>query len=92
MAHIRKRRDAYRVLVGKPDRKSSLGRPRSRWDDNKMHVQEVRYRVDWTGLAHDMDRCQALANILMELRGPQHAEHPGTLETMTSTETCKCTL
>jgi len=67
VARIRKRRDAYRILVGKPERKRSLGRPKSRWDTNKMHLQEVRYRVDWTDLAHDIGRWQAPAHTLMEL-------------------------
>jgi hypothetical protein len=67
VARIRKRRDEYRVLVGKPEEKISHGRPRSRLDDNKMHLQEVRYGVEWTDLAHDMDRWQDLANALMGL-------------------------
>ena len=41
-----KRRGVYRVLVGKPEGKRSLGRPRSRWDDNiKMDLQEVKCEV-----------------------------------------------
>jgi len=44
------RRNVYRVLVGKPEGKRSLGRPRSRWEDNiKMDLQEVVCGV-WTGL------------------------------------------
>jgi hypothetical protein len=43
MQHVgEERRDAYRVLVGKPDRKRPLGRHRRRWEDNiKMYLQEV---------------------------------------------------
>jgi len=48
-----KGRGVYRVLVGKPERKRPLGRPRRRWEDNiKMHLQEVGYRgMDWIELA-----------------------------------------
>jgi hypothetical protein len=43
------RRGVYRILVGKPDGKRALGRPRRRWEDNiKMHIQEMRWGV-WTG-------------------------------------------
>jgi len=51
----------YRILVGKPEGKSPLGRPRCRWEDNiKMDLQEVRCgAVDWSKLAQDRDRWQA---------------------------------
>ena len=55
-------RAVYRVLVGKPEGKRPLGRPRSRWVDNiRMYLQEVGCgHVDWTGLAQDRDRWRTL--------------------------------
>ena len=52
------RRGVYRVLVGKPEGKIPLGRPRRRWRDNiKMDLQEVRFGgMDWIELAQDRDR------------------------------------
>jgi len=49
---------AYRVFVGKPEGKRSLGRPRRRWDDNiKMDLQELRCGgMDWIDLVPDRDR------------------------------------
>jgi hypothetical protein len=51
-------RVVYRVLVGKPEEKRPLGRPRRRWEDNiKMHLQEVGGGCgDWMELAQDRDR------------------------------------
>ena len=58
VAPMREGRDVYRVLVGKPERKRSLVRPRRRWEDNiKMDLQEVRcVDMDWIRLAQDRDR------------------------------------
>ena len=58
-----------RVLMGKPEGKRPLGRPRPRWEDNiKMDFQEVGcWVVDWTELALDRDRWRALVNALMNL-------------------------
>jgi hypothetical protein len=55
-------RVVYRVLVGKPEGKRPLGRPRRRWEDNiKMDLQEVGgCRGDWMELAQDRDRWRAL--------------------------------
>jgi len=60
------RRCVYRILVGKPDRKRPLGRPRHRWEDNiKMDLQEVGCGgMDWIELAQDRDRWQALVNVM----------------------------
>jgi hypothetical protein len=60
----------YRVLVGKPEGKRPLGRPRHRWEDNiRMDLQEVGSGgVDWIGLAQDRDRWQAIVNAVMNLR------------------------
>jgi hypothetical protein len=63
-------RGVYRVLVGKPDGKRPLGRPRRRWEDNiKMDVQEVgQGRGDWMELAQDRDKWQALVSMVKNLR------------------------
>jgi hypothetical protein len=65
-------RGMYRVLVGKPERKRPLGRPRRRWEDNiRMDLQEVGYeRVDWIGLAQDRDRWRVLVSAVKILRVP----------------------
>jgi len=66
------RKGAYRVLVGKPGGKRSLGVPRCRWEDTiKMDLPEVTWRgMDWTALAQDMDRWRALVNAVMNVRVP----------------------
>ena len=60
----------YRILLGKPEEKSQLGRFRLRWEDNnKMDYQEVECGdMDWIDLAQDRDRWQALVNAVMNLR------------------------
>jgi hypothetical protein len=57
-------------LVGKPEGKGQLGRPRRRWEDNiKMDLQEVGcLSVDWIDLAQDRDRWQAGVNAVMNFR------------------------
>jgi hypothetical protein len=58
------KRNAFRLLVGKPEGKRPLGRPRRRWVDNiRMDLREVRWGdVDWIGLAKDRNRWRALVN------------------------------
>ena len=60
----------YRVLVGKPERKTPLGRPRRRWVDNiRMDLQEVGCGyMDWIGLAQDRDWWRTLVSAVMNLR------------------------
>jgi hypothetical protein len=66
------KKDAYRLLVGKPEGKRPLGRPRRRLVDNiKMDLLEVVWSgVDWNCLAQDRDKWRALANAVMNLRVP----------------------
>jgi len=68
-------RGAYRVLVGKPEGKRPLGRPRRRWVDNIiMDLQEVGCGyVDWIGLAQDRDRWRTLVSAVLNLRVPLNA-------------------
>jgi len=72
VARMGEGRGVYRILVGKPEEKIPLGRPRRRWEDNvKMGLQEVGCGgMDWIGLAQDMDRWRALVNEVMNLRFP----------------------
>ena len=64
--------DVYSVLVGKPEGKRPLGRPRLRWEDNiKIDFQEVEYGgIDWIELARDRDRLRELVNAVMKFRVP----------------------
>ena len=70
--HLARERGVYRVLVGKPEGKRPLGRPRLRWVDNiGMDLQEVGCGyVDWIGLAQDRDRWRTLVSAVMNLRVP----------------------
>jgi hypothetical protein len=65
-------RGVHRVLVGKPEGKRPLGRPRRRWEDNiKMNIQEVGVGGgDWMVLAQDRDRWRALVSTVKNLRVP----------------------
>jgi len=64
-------RGVHRVLVGKPEGKRPLGRPRRRWEDNiKMDLRKVGRGGDWMELAQDRDRWWALVNTVMNLRVP----------------------
>jgi hypothetical protein len=65
-------RNAYRILVGKPERKRQLGRPRSRWVDNiNMDLGETGWDgMNWIDLAQDRDQWRALVNMVMNLWVP----------------------
>jgi hypothetical protein len=72
LARMGKKRNAYRLLVGKAEGKRPLGRPRRRWVDNiRMDLGEVGWGdVDWIGLAKDRNRWRALVNSTLNLRVP----------------------
>jgi len=72
VARMGEERGVYRVLVGKPERRRPLGRPRFRWVDNiRTDLQEVgRGYVDWIGLAQDRDRWRTFVSAVMNLRVP----------------------
>jgi len=72
VARMRKERGVYSVLVGKPEGKRPLGRPRRRWVDNiRMDLREVGCGyVDWIGLAQDRDRWRMLVSAVMNLGVP----------------------
>jgi hypothetical protein len=65
-------RNAYRILVGKPEGKRPLGRPRRRWVDNsKMFLREIGWDgVDWIELAQNRDQWRALVNTVINILVP----------------------
>jgi len=72
VACMGKEKGVYRVLVGKPEGRRPLGRPRRRWVDNiRMDLQEVRCgNMDWNGLAQDTDGWRTFVSAVMNLRVP----------------------
>jgi hypothetical protein len=60
------------ILVGKPEGKRPLGRPRRRWVDSyKMDLRDIRWDgVDWINMAQDMDQWRTLVNMILSLRVP----------------------
>jgi hypothetical protein len=75
VARMGEERGAYRILVGRPEGRRPLGKPRRRWDDNiKMDIREVGGGGrNWIELAQDRDRWLALVNAVMNLRVPWNA-------------------
>jgi len=71
VARMGEGRGVHRVIVGKPEGKRPLGRPKLRWEDNiKMDLREVGGVGDWMELAQDRDRWRALVNTVTNLRVP----------------------
>jgi hypothetical protein len=72
VARMREKRNAYRILLGKPEGRRPLGRPRRRWVDNiQIDLRELRWGgMDWIDLAQDRDQWRALVNTVMNLRVP----------------------
>jgi hypothetical protein len=66
------KRNAYRILMGKPEENRLLGTPRRRWVDNiKMVLREVKWdSTDWIDLARDRAQWRALVNTVLNLRVP----------------------
>jgi hypothetical protein len=66
------KRNANRLLVGKPEGKRPLGRPRRKWLDNiRMDVGEVEWGVvDWIGMAQNRDRWRGLVNLVLNVSVP----------------------
>jgi hypothetical protein len=72
VARLGDKRNVYRLLLGKPEEKRPLRRPRRRWVDNiRMDLGKVGWGdVDWIGLARDRNRWRALVNSVLNLRIP----------------------
>jgi len=71
VARMGEGRGVHRVLMGKPERKRPLGRPRRRREGNiKMDLRELGGGGDWMELAQDRDRLRALVNTVMNFRVP----------------------
>jgi hypothetical protein len=72
VARMGETRNAYRILVGKPEGRRRLGRPRRRWVDSiKIDLREIGWDgVDWVDLAQDRDQWRVLVNTVMNLRVP----------------------
>jgi hypothetical protein len=66
------KRNAYRILVGKPEGRRPLGRPRCMWEDNiKMELREIGWGgMDWIDLTQDRDQWIALVNMVMNVWVP----------------------
>ena len=77
MARMGEERGVYKVLVGKPEGRRPLGRPRRRWVYNiRMDLQEVGCGyMDWIGLAQDRERWRTLVSAVINLRVPWNAEN-----------------
>jgi hypothetical protein len=72
VARMREKRNAYRILVGKPEGKRPLGKRRRRWvDDIRMDLREIGWaRVDWIDMPQDRDQWRALMNTVLNFPVP----------------------
>jgi hypothetical protein len=72
VAQMGEKRNAYRFLMGKPEGKRPIGKPRRSWEDNvRMDLSEIGWGgMDWVDLAEDRDQWRALVNTVMNLRVP----------------------
>jgi hypothetical protein len=72
VARIGEKKNAYRILVGKPEGMRPLERPRSRWEDNiRIYLRKIGWGgMDWIDLAQDRDKWRALVNTVMKLQVP----------------------
>jgi hypothetical protein len=72
VARIGEKSNARRILIGKPEGKTPLGRPRCRWVDSiKIDLREIGWDgVDWIDMAQDRDQWRALVNTVLNLRVP----------------------
>jgi len=77
VARMGEERAVYRVLLGKPEGRRPLGRPRCRWINNiRLDLQEVGCGyMDWIGLAQDIDSWRRLVSAVMNLWVPRNAEN-----------------
>jgi hypothetical protein len=70
VAHMGETRNSSNILIGKPEGKRPLGRPRHRWEDNiRMYRRKIGWEgMDWIHLAQDRDQWHALVNIMFHKR------------------------
>jgi hypothetical protein len=67
-ARVGDRRGTYRILVGRPEGKTAIGRPRTRWGYNiKIYLTEMRCSMDWFYLAQDMETWRTAVNAVLNL-------------------------